>query len=73
MGLLKEKDIEITLCVKIYMEKHFKDAPEIEYSPDPNPSTISRNTAPLLRWYDEYFTHSQRCANRKLHPKRKYH
>jgi hypothetical protein len=49
--LLREKDIEIILCVKIYLEKHYRDAPEIQCSPDPSPDFISKITEPVLQWY----------------------
>lgn len=52
--LIKEDDIEITLCVKIYLEKHFHDSPIIQYYPDPNPDFIQKTTDPVLLWYREY-------------------
>ncbi|KAA0563461.1 S8 family peptidase [Bacillus sp. CH30_1T] len=52
--LLKENDVEITLCVKIYLEKNFSDAPEITYLPDPNREIISLATEPVWKWYREY-------------------
>ncbi|MGD6779375.1 S8 family serine peptidase [Sutcliffiella horikoshii] len=54
MELLKEKDIELTLGVKIYLESNFRDAPEITYLPDPNPEVISMSTEPVWNWYREY-------------------
>lgn len=49
--LLQEKEIETVLCVKIYLEKHFKDAPIIAYSPYSEPDDIARIVEPVLAWY----------------------
>ncbi|MCA1319572.1 S8 family peptidase [Bacillus tianshenii] len=51
MELLNEKDLEITLCVKIYLEMNFREAPEIPYLPDPDPEYISMATEPVREWY----------------------
>ncbi|WP_409276101.1 S8 family serine peptidase [Neobacillus sp. SCS-31] len=52
--LLMELDIEIVLCVKIFLEKHYKDSPEIHFFPDPSDDFIKKMTSDVLGWYKEY-------------------
>ncbi|MFE7064984.1 hypothetical protein ACFVAD_22905 [Sutcliffiella sp. NPDC057660] len=53
MVLLNEQDLEITLCVKIYLGMNYSDAPEIPYHPDPDPEFITLTTNSVWDWYKE--------------------
>nr|WP_273716998.1 S8 family serine peptidase [Alkalihalobacillus pseudalcaliphilus] len=50
ISLLLEPEIEITLCVKLYVEKHYPEAPSLYYSSDPNPNFWKIATQPLIDW-----------------------
>lgn len=51
MELLKENDLEINLCVKLYLEKNFPDAPKIDHYPITNLDFISISSKRILDWY----------------------
>ncbi|GAB2564835.1 S8 family serine peptidase [Gracilibacillus alcaliphilus] len=55
IDLLTLHELEITLCVKLYLETNYETAPEIVYLPDP--SLVPKAIKPVLAWYQE---HSER-------------
>ena len=51
ISLVEDKNIDVRLCVKIFLERYYKDAPKLEHSPDQNMQMIHKFVEPVLKWY----------------------
>lgn len=54
MSLIIDESTDVRLCVKIFLERFYPDAPELEHTPDPNPDIIPDIINPVLGWYEGY-------------------
>ncbi|WP_044642204.1 S8 family serine peptidase [Risungbinella massiliensis] len=55
MSLVETRSFDTRICITIFLQKYFPDAPEIEHSPDPDPKTMSAIVAPLVEWHKHRF------------------
>jgi serine protease AprX len=54
MYLYKYRSIDIRICMNLYLQKYYPDAPELEHSSDPAPQVMDELFSPLLDWYEGY-------------------
>lgn len=51
MKLIRDINIDVRLCVKIFLEKFYKEAPKFQHSPDQTMDWVYESTEPVLKWY----------------------
>ncbi|TCS95771.1 hypothetical protein [Hazenella coriacea] len=51
MSLVEYKSIDIWICINLFLQKYFPDAPEMDILPDPDPTIMDSFIAPVLDWY----------------------
>lgn len=54
MSLVEYRSIDIRLCINLFLQKYYPDAPEMEHSPDPDPEIMNSLVASILDWYKKY-------------------
>ncbi|WP_228503513.1 hypothetical protein, partial [Laceyella tengchongensis] len=53
MSLVEYRTIDIWICINLFLRKFYPDAPEMEFSPDPDPKIMTSIVAPVLDWYKQ--------------------
>lgn len=51
LSLVDYKTIDIWICINLFLQKHYSDAPEMKITPDPDPEVMDSIIAPVLDWY----------------------
>lgn len=53
MALIRDVNIDVRLCVKIFLERFYKDAPKIEHNPNQTIEWVHKITEEVLKWYSK--------------------
>jgi serine protease AprX len=54
IDLVQYPSIDIQICINLFVQRYYPDAPGIEPLPDPDLEVMKATAAPLLAWYKNY-------------------